>query len=215
VLGYSDRAAAGDTIIDMSSVQGAVGDEVASESRPASAATEIVGVVVRPRVMHLDDRGSVCELFRVDEDNGFEPRQWHALTSRAGTLRGMHLHLRHWDYKLVVAGREALVLKDLRRGSHSEGHSVRLEPAAAELTAITIPPGVAHGLYSYTDSVTLVASSALYDPSDEFQFHWDDSELGVPWPVAPAHLSQRDREAQPLRSLIRQIEGLQTPAEAL
>jgi hypothetical protein len=65
-----------------------------------------------------------------------------------------------------------------------------------------------------TDSVTLVASSALYDPSDEFQFHWDDSELGVPWPAARAHLSQRDRQAQPLRSLIRQIERLQTPAEA-
>ena len=179
------------------------------------AAGEIVGVVVRPRVMHLDDRGCVSELFRVDEDTGFEPRQWHALISRAGTLRGMHLHLRHWDYKLVVAGREALVLKDVRRGSQSEGRCVRLELAATELTAVTIPPGVAHGLYSYEDSVTLVGSSALYDPSDEFEFRWDDDELGVPWPAVPTHVSQRDREAQPLRSLIQQLESLQPLERAL
>jgi dTDP-4-dehydrorhamnose 3,5-epimerase len=126
----------------------------------------------------------------------------------------MHLHLRHWDHKIVVAGREALVLRDLRRGSQSEGRSARVELTAAELTSVTIPPGVAHGLYSYTDSVTLVGSSALYDPGDEFQFRWDDAELGVPWPAAPTHLSQRDREAQPLSSLIRQIESLQPLAEA-
>ncbi len=127
----------------------------------------------------------------------------------------MHLHLRHGDYKLVVAGHEALVLKDLRRGCQSEGHSVRLELTAAELTSVVIPPGVAHGRYSYTDSVTLVGSSTLYDPNDEYAFRWDDKELGVSWPAAPVHLSQRDREAQPLRSLVRQIESLQPVDEEL
>src|SRR5436853_4590155 len=113
--------------------------------------------------MHLDERGCVSELFRVDQDTGLEPLQWHALISRAGTLRGMHLHLRHWDYKIVVAGREALVLKDLRRGSQSEGRGARVELDAAELASVTIPPGVAHGLYSYTGSATLGGSRSLYD----------------------------------------------------
>lgn len=181
---------------------------MASKSKPASLALEIEGVVVGRRLMHRDDRGSVCEVFRVDEDTLFEPRQWHTLISRAGTLRGMHLHLRHWDFKIVVAGREALVLKDLRRGSPTEGRSERLELAAEQLTSVVIPPGVAHGLYAYEDSVTLVGSSALYDPNDEFEFSWDDPELGVEWPADPTHLSPRDRAAQPLRSLLRQIEEL-------
>jgi len=189
--------------------------EVAGERGRVSVASEIVGVVVRPRVMHLDDRGCISELFRVDEDTLFEPRQWHALISRAGALRGMHLHVQHWDHKLVVAGRVALVLKDLRRGSQSEGSGERFELAAAELRSVTIPPGVAHGIYSYDDSVTLVGSSALYDPNDEFQFRWDDSEIGVPWPATPKHLSQRDREAQSLRSLIQQIESLQALQDAV
>ena len=187
---------------------------VARDRRTPDVAVEIEGVIVRPRVMHLDHRGAVSELFRADEDGGFEPRQWHALISRAGTLRGMHLHLRHWDYKLVVAGREALVLKDLRRGSQSEGGAARIELSAAELTSVTIPPGVAHGLYSYENSVTLVGSSAFYDPGDEFEFRWDDPELGASWPATPIHLSERDRNAQPLRSLVRQIETQQRLAES-
>jgi dTDP-4-dehydrorhamnose 3,5-epimerase len=189
--------------------------EVADDARVAVVEAGIEGVVVRARAMYADHRGSVSELFRDDEDTGLDPRQWHALVSHAGTLRGMHLHLRHWDYKIVVAGREALVLKDVRRDSPTGGRAARLELSGEELTSVLIPPGVAHGLYSYTDSVTLVAASSLYDPGDEFEFHWDDPELGVEWPAAPTHLSERDRNAQPLRSLIEQIESVQRVAEAL
>jgi dTDP-4-dehydrorhamnose 3,5-epimerase len=179
------------------------------ESSRGVGVGRIVGVSVRPRVMHRDDRGNVCELFVGDDDAEFEPRQWHALTSRTGTLRGMHLHVKHWDYKVVVAGREALVLKDLRRRSPSEGEAMRLELSAAELTSITIPPGVAHGLYAYEDSVTLVGSSAIYDPADEFEFGWNDPELGVSWPAVPTRVSPRDRNAQSLRALMQQIEPWQ------
>jgi dTDP-4-dehydrorhamnose 3,5-epimerase len=189
--------------------------ETLGVAQPANAVGVIADVLVRPRGMHRDERGSVCELFRVDEDAPFEPRQWHALTSLAGTLRGMHLHARHWDYKLVVAGREALVLKDLRRGSPSEGRAVRLELSADELTSVRIPPGVAHGLYSYEDSVTLVGSSALYDPSDEVEFRPDDRELGVSWPAVPTHLSPRDQVSQSLQALLRQIEPWQPFGQAL
>ncbi len=168
----------------------------------------IAGVVVRPLLMHPDERGSVCELLRIDWEI-FEPVQWHALTSRAGTLRGMHLHVRHADYKIVVAGREALMLKDLRQGSSTEGGAVRLECSADELASVIIPPGVAHGIYSYSDSVTLVGSTALYDPGDEFEFSWADPELGAAWPAVPEHLSNRDRNAQSLASLVEQIEPFQ------
>jgi dTDP-4-dehydrorhamnose 3,5-epimerase len=165
----------------------------------------IEGVVLRRHVLHRDHRGSVAEIFWSDGDFEFEPRQWHVLTSLAGTLRGMHLHVRHWDQKVVVAGRVALVLKDLRPGCPSEGEAARLELAAADLVSVTIPPGVAHGLYSYDDSVTLVAASQTYDQTDEFGFSWNDPELGVEWPAMPTYLSQRDLEAQSLASLVEHI----------
>ena len=170
---------------------------------------QIAGVVVHPLLMHLDGRGSVCELFRVDWDTDLEPAQWHALTSRAGTLRGMHLHVRHTDYKVAVTGRQTFVLKDLRRGSPTEGGAARLDLSAGNLTSVLIPPGVAHGIYAHEDSVTLVGSTALYDPADEFQFSWTDPELAAFWPARPRHLSARDRNAQALQALIEQIEPFQ------
>jgi dTDP-4-dehydrorhamnose 3,5-epimerase len=170
---------------------------------------DIAGVAVRPLLMHRDHRGSVSELFRADWDTGFEPLQWHSLISRAGAIRGMHLHVRHADYKVVVAGRETLVLKDLRRGSATEGNAVRLELSASELITVIVPPGVAHGIYSHEDSVTLVGSTALYDPGDEYEFSWSDPELGIEWPAAPEHLSSRDQNAQSLRSLVEQLETFQ------
>jgi dTDP-4-dehydrorhamnose 3,5-epimerase len=172
-------------------------------------AAAIAGVTVRPLLMHRDERGSVCELFRIDWEPGFPAMQWHALTSRAGTIRGMHLHARHTDYKIVISGRETLVLKDLRRGSPTEGDAARLELSAGELTAMIVPPGVAHGIYSHEDSVTLVGSTALYDPADEFEFSWSDPELGVDWPAVPEHVSSRDQSAQPLGSLLEQLKPFQ------
>jgi dTDP-4-dehydrorhamnose 3,5-epimerase len=172
-------------------------------------AVDIVGVDVRRLLMHFDERGSVCELLGADWGTGFVPQQWHSLISRAGTIRGMHLHVRHTDYKVVIAGTETLVLKDLRRGSATEGNAARLELSASELTAVIVPPGVAHGIYSHEDSVTLVGSTALYDPSDEFEFSWCDDELGVEWPAVPEHVSSRDQNAQSLRSLTEQLEPFQ------
>jgi dTDP-4-dehydrorhamnose 3,5-epimerase len=172
-------------------------------------AVDIVGVDVRRLLMHFDERGSVCELFGADWGTGFVPQQWHSLISRAGTIRGMHLHVRHTDYKVVIAGTETLVLKDLRRGSATEGNAARLELSASALTTVIVPPGVAHGIYSHEDSVTLVGSTALYDPSDEFEFSWCDDELGVEWPAVPEHVSSRDQNAQSLRSLTEQLEPFQ------
>jgi dTDP-4-dehydrorhamnose 3,5-epimerase-like enzyme len=62
----------------------------------------IEGVVLRRHVMHRDHRGSVAEIFWSDGDFDFEPRQWHVLTSVAGSLGGMHLHVRHWDRRVLL-----------------------------------------------------------------------------------------------------------------
>ena len=105
--------------------------QVLSQSRDA-----LEGVVLRRHVMHRDERGSVAEIFWSDGDFEFEPRQWHVLTSVAGSLRGMHLHVRHWDQKVVVAGRVALVLKDLRPGCRSEGERTRRDGSDERATGI-------------------------------------------------------------------------------
>jgi dTDP-4-dehydrorhamnose 3,5-epimerase len=174
-------------------------------SRTTSA---IDGVLMRALTMHGDARGSVTELYQADGDAGIQPLQWHLLVSNAGTLRGMHLHVRHLDYKVVAGGRLALMLMDLRAGSPTDGVAECHELSGESLMSVLIPPGVAHGVLSHDDTLTMVASSALYDPADEFEFAWDDPALGVPWPGRPVMLSERDRNAGSVAGLRAELEQL-------
>jgi dTDP-4-dehydrorhamnose 3,5-epimerase len=169
----------------------------------AAQAAGIAGVRVIPLRMNRDDRGHVTELFGAlwPETAGFAPQQWHMLASRAGTLRGMHLHLRHDDLKIVVEGRVAFGLRDLRRGSPTEGRSRLLALSGDEYAAVLIPAGVAHGILSHTDSLVLVGVTQPYDGTDEFECAWDDPELGIEWPAEPTIISERDRSAGSLAAL--------------
>jgi dTDP-4-dehydrorhamnose 3,5-epimerase len=171
----------------------------------------IAGVRVIPLRMHRDARGHVTELFGVDwlETAGFVPAQWHILSSHAGTLRGMHLHARHDDLKVAVAGEITLGLKDLRRGSPSEGGAHILPLSAEQYTAVVIPAGVAHGIHASSDGLVLVGVTEAYDGRDEYQCAWDDPGLGIDWPEQPRLLSERDRSAGSLAALIEAIEPLQ------
>src|SRR5579872_5781223 len=175
------------------------------------AGVGIDGVSVIELRMHRDTRGHVTELFASGwaETAGFVPAQWHILASRAGTLRGMHLHARHADLKITLEGNLTLGLKDLRRGAPTEGRSQMLSLSAARYTAVVIPAGVAHGILAQSDGLVLVGVTEAYDGTDEYQCAWDDPGLGIDWPDQPRILSERDRSAGSLAALIETIEPLQ------
>jgi dTDP-4-dehydrorhamnose 3,5-epimerase len=162
----------------------------------------IKGLMSWPLEMNRDSRGYLAETFRRDWELEFVPAQWHVLHSRAGTLRGMHVHIRHDDLKIVLEGRTLLALKDLRPDSSTTGAAELLELSGEELKAVLIPHGVAHGLYAVQTSVCLVGGTHLYDPGDDFEFDWADPELGIEWPETPRQLSDRDRNAPTLRALL-------------
>src|SRR4051794_26867499 len=74
--------------------------------------------VWRRRVATIDDeRGSFAELWRsswTGPVGSAEMVQANLSRSRAGVLRGMHVHLRQSDMWLLVDGRAAAALVDLR-----------------------------------------------------------------------------------------------------
>src|SRR3990170_6547130 len=72
------------------------------------------GVRLLPLEMNRDDRGVFTEVFRRSWDIGMEPVQWNFVTSQAGVLRGVHVHVRHVDYLIVLEGRASIGLRDLR-----------------------------------------------------------------------------------------------------
>jgi dTDP-4-dehydrorhamnose 3,5-epimerase len=177
------------------------------KSRVTVAASPILpaGTLLHSLQPHVDERGSFTELYRVEWGTGVTPVQWNAVRSEAGVLRGVHVHPRHDDYLTIPMGRADVGLRDLRRGSATEGVSALVQLGGEQPAAIVIPHGVAHGFYFHEPSLHVYAVSEYWDPSDELGCRWDDPDLEIRWPVRSARVSARDAAAQPLRALLDEL----------
>jgi dTDP-4-dehydrorhamnose 3,5-epimerase len=167
------------------------------------------GTKYRRLDMHPDERGVFTEVFRGTWDTGVIPVQWNVVSSRAGVLRGVHVHPRHGDYLILLQGRASIGLRDLRRGSPTEGLALIVEMSGDERGALTTPPGVAHGFYFHEPSIHLYSVSHYWDLADELGCYWADPALQIPWPMTEAKVSERDATAQPLAALMEEIERYQ------
>ena len=163
---------------------------------------EIVGARLRHLLVHADERGSLAEVFRAEWDTGARPIQWNLSHSEPNVLRGVHVHPRHTDYLVVVRGRATIGLRDLRRGSPSEGRVVLLDLHGDRPAALTIPPGVAHGFLFHETSIHIYGVSEYWQPADELRCHWADPDLEMAWPIDNPRVSRPDAEAPPLAAIL-------------
>lgn len=159
--------------------------------------------------MHRDSRGVFTELFRACWETGILPVQWNVVSSEPGVLRGVHVHVHHDDYLVVLQGRASIGLRDLRQRSRTEGIAGLVELCGEKLEALVIPHGVAHGFYFHEPSMHVYSVSRYWDLADELGCHWADPSLGIPWPMKEARLSARDASAPPLRELLAQLAPFQ------
>jgi dTDP-4-dehydrorhamnose 3,5-epimerase len=148
-----------------------------------------------------DDRGFFARTYARDElaahGIDFEIVQGSvSFNERRGTLRGMHLQRPpHEEAKLVrcLTGSVHDVVVDLRAGSPTQFDWVALELSAQRRNAVYIPPGLAHGFVTLEDGCELeYLISAAYEPTAAAGVRWDDSAIGIEWPVEPEVISERD-----------------------
>lgn len=163
------------------------------------------GVRTHDLAVHEDERGSFAEIFRAEWSTITVPLQWNYVRSRAGVLRGVHVHVRHFDYLLLAEGEAAIGLYDLRDESPTAGLAAVVRMSGARPQAIEFPPGVAHGFLFIEPSVHIYAVSHYWDLADELGCAWDDPGLGIEWPIVPEHLSERDADAPSLAALRGQL----------
>jgi dTDP-4-dehydrorhamnose 3,5-epimerase len=164
----------------------------------------IAGVAVRPIASIDDMRGSLCEVHRDDWGLAPHPVQWDFVTSCPQVLRGVHVHCLHWDYIIVLKGRATIGLKDVRRGERSFRRGMLIDVVGERPTLVTIPPGVANGIFAYTTLNYLYGLTVAWDGSDEdLGCRHDDPELGIKWPSQTPIMMPRDMPlpdfATPLR----------------
>ena len=169
---------------------------------------DIAGLlIIEPKVFG-DARGFFMETWHEQRyrEAGLDMRfvQDNLSLSRRGTLRGLHFQNPRSQGKLVsvIEGEVFDVAVDLRRSSPTFGrwHGVNL--SAQNRLQFFVPPGFAHGFAVLSETALLAYKcTELYSPKDEMTLLWEDSDVGVQWPVSEPALSEKDKKGLRLRDL--------------
>jgi dTDP-4-dehydrorhamnose 3,5-epimerase len=91
---------------------------------------------------------------------------------------------------------------DLRPNSPSFGQWFGLELHDAGPRQIYLAPGFAHGFCVLSDFADLhYKVSRNYDAHDEGGLHWNDTEVGIKWPIDSPTVTERDANYPKLKEL--------------
>lgn len=164
---------------------------------------EIAGAHLFEPSPHVDERGFFSRTFDRDvvASVGIDPDgfvQDSVSRSARGVLRGMHLRSGRGEAKLVRCsyGRVFDVIVDLRPDSPTFLNQKHLELSGDTQVTLYVPAGCAHGFQALTDPADVsYRIDRAHDPAEDVAIAFDDPELAIPWPLPPALLSQRDRQA--------------------
>jgi dTDP-4-dehydrorhamnose 3,5-epimerase len=169
----------------------------------------IVDVTVRALDPIDDIRGALCEIHRDEWKLAPRPVQWDFITTKPQVLRGMHVHYLRWDYIIVLDGHATVALKDVRRGRGSFARNMMIEMTGERPTLVTIPPGVAHGIFANGALRYLYGLTAGWDGSDEdLGCRYDDPALAIKWPAENPVVLARDLDLPDFATLVRNYEAV-------
>lgn len=148
-------------------------------------ARRIDGVEILELRRFHDDGGAITELGRLDgglhqQLPGFEVKQVNYSEIAPGAIKAFHLHHRQTDVWYVPTHDKLLmVLHDCRKGSPSEGATMRFVLGDGKDRLVRIPPGVAHGCTNLGPSLAriLYFVDVQFSPdpatTDEGRLPWD------------------------------------------
>jgi len=136
----------------------------------------------------------------------------HSFSAKKGTVRGLHFQKPpHSETKLVrvAQGSIFIVILDIRAKSPMFGKWEGVEISAENSEMLYAPKGVAMGMYTLTDSCSLLYKmDAEYRPESGRTIRWNDPELKINWPLDQLPiLSDKDRTAPLFADYIKESES--------
>jgi len=169
--------------------------------------TPIPGVLILEPKVFVDVRGFFFESYseRTMAENGIVDRfvQDNHSRSARDVLRGLHYQVGRPQGKLirVIYGEIFDVAVDLRRGSPGFGKWHGIHLSSENKLMMWIPKGFAHGFLVVSESAeVLYKTTDFYAPECERTLAWNDSELGIDWPIKGAPIvSAKDNQGRALR----------------
>ena len=172
------------------------------------AETSLPGVLVLTPNTYRDGRGAFWETWnqRSMAEAGL-PSTWvqdNFSVSKKNVVRGIHYQVIQPQGKLVrvTHGAALDVAVDLRRSSPAFAKHVAVELTGENGQILWIPEGFGHAFLSLTDVVGFAYKvTDYYSPTGERTILWNDSDLGILWPVCPenAIVSEKDSKGAILR----------------
>ena len=94
------------------------------------------------------------------------------------------------------------VAVDLRKDSKTFGKWTGVELSAENKKMFWVPKGFAHGFVTLEDDTEFVYKcDEFYHPEDEGGLIWNDSDIGIKWPIDNPILSEKDQEFPTLKEL--------------
>ena len=105
----------------------------------------IDGVLIRPLTWHNDQRGSLAELVRTDDEALMQAPlgQVYVTTLYPGVVKAWHKHARQWDRMTCLRGRVLLGLVDDRADSPTRGESMSIFLGDRNFSLVQFPPSSA------------------------------------------------------------------------
>jgi dTDP-4-dehydrorhamnose 3,5-epimerase len=148
-------------------------------------------LVIEPKVLG-DRRGYFFEAWKADlfTQAGVKETfvQDNQSSSSQGVLRGLHYQIQQPQGKLVrvISGAVFDVAVDIRQSSPTFGQWVGQELSAENHKSLWVPPGFAHGFYVLSEQAEFIYKCTdYYAPQHERVIRFDDSDLGIDWPLIP------------------------------
>lgn len=162
---------------------------------------EIPGLMLIEPKVFSDDRGFFMETYKESEfmENGIREKfvQDNFSKSSKDVIRGLHFQIEpkaQGKLVQVVSGKVWDVAVDLRDNSPTYLKWIGLELDDVTRKMFYIPPGFAHGFAALSDEVIFqYKCTNEYDMIAERGIRWDDTDIGIDWPVENPTVSDRDR----------------------
>lgn len=164
---------------------------------------DIEGLYVIESTVFGDERGYFMETYNQNDfkEAGLNMTfvQDNQSMSVRGVLRGLHFQKQYPQGKLVrvVRGKVFDVAVDLRDGSPTYKQWYGVELSGENKKQFYIPEGFAHGFLVLSDEAEfLYKCTDFYHPGDEGGIMWNDSEIGIDWPIEDGVeliISEKDR----------------------
>ncbi len=145
----------------------------------------IDGVEIKHLRTFADERGSLTEILRRDDEifEGFG--QCYFSISYPGVIRGWHYHKKQTDYFTCVSGMIKVPLYDLREDSPTYGEVNEFFIGDENRIVVKIPIGVLHGFKNVGVEPCILVNfpTQPYDPNDpdEYRIPFDSPDIPYDW----------------------------------